>query len=103
MSPITESLPDRPLSSSEIHALEAQREAYGVAPVGFAPDRDIVVAFVVIVGGERGHSLGFDTDAEQWVVVESFEDGDDFSAVTERLRSWVGDDWDEELAGENRG
>lgn len=93
MSEIEAALPDRPLSTREVTALEAQHDTYGFAPVGFFPDRDIVTAFVVTVDETRGYSLGFDRDADTWVVVEEFESGEDFAGVTERLRSWVGDDW----------
>ncbi|GGN89620.1 MULTISPECIES: hypothetical protein [Haloarcula] len=95
MTTIRDSLPARPLSTAEVKALEAQHDEYGVAPVGFFPDLDIVTAFVVIVEGERGYSLGFDRPGEQWVLVEQFEDGDDFAGVTDRLREWMGDDWDD--------
>jgi hypothetical protein len=95
MTELTDSLPDRPLSTSEVSALEAQYDDYGFAPVGFFPDLDVVAAFVVIIDGERGYSLGYDRDGEGWVVVESFADGQDFAGVTERLQEWMGDDWAE--------
>ncbi|WP_424004166.1 hypothetical protein ACOZ4I_06455 [Haloarcula salina] len=95
MTTLTDSLPDRPLSTSEISALEAQHDDYGFAPVGFFPDLDVVAAFVVIIDGERGYSLGFDRDDAGWVVVESFDDGEDFAGVTDRLQEWLGDDWED--------
>ncbi|WP_225334280.1 hypothetical protein [Halomicrobium urmianum] len=95
MTTIRDSLPERPLSATEVKALEAQHDDIGVAPVGFFPDLGIVPAFVVIVGDERGYSLGFDRDDERWVVVESFDEGDAFADVTDRLRDWVGDDWED--------
>ncbi|EMA21644.1 MULTISPECIES: hypothetical protein [Haloarcula] len=95
MTELTDSLPDRPLSTSEISALEAQHDDYGFAPVGFFPDLDVVAAFVVIIDGDRGYSLGYDRDGDGWVVVESFEDGEDFAGVTDRLQEWMGDDWAE--------
>ncbi len=54
MTELTDSLPDRPLSTSEISALEAQHDDYGFAPVGFFPDLDVVAAFVVIINGDHG-------------------------------------------------
>lgn len=95
MTTIRDSLPERPLSSTEVKALEAQHDEIGVAPVGFFPELDIVPAFVVIVADERGHSLGFDREDERWVVVESFDEEAAFADVTDRLREWVGDDWDD--------
>ena len=58
-------------------------------------DLDVVAAFVVIINGDRGYSLGYDRDGDGWVVVESFEDGGDFAGVTDRLQEWMGDDWEE--------
>ena len=95
MTELTDSLPDRPLSTGEIAALEAQHDGYGFAPVGFFPDLDVVAAFVVIIDGDRGYSLGYDRDGDGWAVVESFEDGEDFAGVTDRLQGWMGDDWAE--------
>lgn len=95
MTTLRDSLPERPLSTTEVTALEAQHDDYGVAPVGFFPELDVVTAFVVIVDGDHGYSLGFDRRDERWVLVEQFEDGDDFAGVTDRLREWVGEDWDD--------
>ncbi|MFB6224776.1 MAG: hypothetical protein ABEH86_14045 [Haloarcula sp.] len=72
MTTLTVSLPDRPLSTSEISALESQHDDYGFAPVGFFPEQDVVAAFVVIIDGDRGYSLGFDRD----------DDWDEFEQVT---------------------
>ena len=49
MTELTDSLPDRPLSTGEISALEAQHDDYGFAPVGFFPDLDVVAADVVLL------------------------------------------------------
>lgn len=83
---VLDSLPPRPLRSSELQAL---RDADGVteaAPLGVDDDD---IRALAVQAGETIHGLGYDPDTG-WTVVDSREAGDpeDLAAVRDSLKSW---------------
>lgn len=83
---ILESLPARPLRSTELQALRDADSVTEAAPLGV--DDDDIRALAVQTG-ETIFGLGYDPD-DGWSVVDKREAGDpeDLAAVRNSLKSW---------------
>ena len=83
---VLDSLPPRPLRSSELQTLRDADSVTEAAPLGV--DNDDIRALAV-QAGETIHGLGYDPETG-WTVIDSREAGDpeDLAAVRDSLKSW---------------
>jgi hypothetical protein len=91
---IVDSLPARPLKTSEIESVD------GLAPYSGQPLLDRIYA-VLLVSDDVGYALGFDEDQEAWIVIEQADyeaDPDADDRIDTAVNEWV-----EETYGEGYG
>ena len=83
---VLDSLPSRPLRSSELQALRDADSVTEAVPLGVDDDD---IRALAVQAGETIHGLGYDPDAG-WTVVDSREAGDpeDLAAVRDSLKRW---------------
>lgn len=87
-----ESLPSRPLSTTEVESLD------GAAPYSGQPLLDRIFA-IMLVTDELTYALGFDEDQESWVVIERADNdlgGEATEQIDTAINEWVEDTYGEE-------
>ena len=80
-----DSLPARPLTTSEIEAAD------GLAPYSGQPLLDRIYA-VLLVSDDVGYALGFDEDQNAWIVIEQADyeaDPDAADQIDTAVNEWV--------------
>lgn len=90
---IVDSLPARPLTTSEVESIE------GVSPYSGQPALDRIYA-VLLVSGDVGYGLGFDEDRESWIVIERADY--ELEEASEKLDTAI-NEWVENTYGETYG
>ncbi|MFB6126892.1 MAG: hypothetical protein ABEJ79_06335 [Halolamina sp.] len=96
-----DSLPDRPLSRSELRSLRTADAVVEAAPLGVVPDDEDeeaqTVAALAVQREETLYGLGYD---DGWTVVttRTAGDPDDLRAVRDAVRTWRGEDDPDEAA-----
>lgn len=87
---VLDSLPDRPLSDSELRTLRESDPVVEAAPLARAQDG---IRHLALQVEDSLYGIGYD-DEEGWVVVDerTAGDPDDIAALREELHAWATDD-----------